>query len=154
MKTRPRQFEFLLAALLFAGAAAVDWALGHYRNVFIAPAIAMVVRWAAVLSFCGYAWLRRSLTPWIFAGMLAGGLIGHDWPQAAVNLQVLSAIFLKLIKTIVAPLVFSTLVVGIFSRAVATGNTYPPEMPRRARALSSALNIALKLGSPETPVAM
>jgi proton glutamate symport protein len=113
VKTRPRQFEFLLAALLFAGAAAVDWALGHYRNVFIAPAIAMVVRWAAVLSFCGYAWLRRSLTPWIFAGMLAGGLIGHDWPQAAVNLQVLSAIFLKLIKTIVAPLVFSTLVVGI-----------------------------------------
>jgi proton glutamate symport protein len=39
--------------------------------------------------------------------------IGHDWPNAAANLQVLSSVFLRLVKTIVAPLIFSTLVVGI-----------------------------------------
>ena len=33
--------------------------------------------------------------------------------QIATDLQVLSSIFLKLIKTIIAPLIFSTLVVGI-----------------------------------------
>ena len=45
--------------------------------------------------------------------MLIGAEIGHDWPRQAVNLQVLSPIFLRLVKTIVAPLIFGTLVVGI-----------------------------------------
>src|SRR5262249_23494751 len=52
-------------------------------------------------------------TPWIFAGMLIGAEIGYDFPHFAANLQVLSTIFLRLIKTIVAPLIFGTLVVGI-----------------------------------------
>jgi proton glutamate symport protein len=45
--------------------------------------------------------------------MVAGAEIGHDWPTAAVQLRLLSLIFLNLIKTIIAPLLFSTLVVGI-----------------------------------------
>ncbi|MGZ4889573.1 MAG: cation:dicarboxylate symporter family transporter, partial [Candidatus Angelobacter sp.] len=68
---------------------------------------------AAILAFCGYAFLRRSLTVWIFAGMLVGVELGQDLGQSAANLQVLSSIFLRLIKTIIAPLIFSTLVVGI-----------------------------------------
>ena len=66
-------------------------------------------------ALCGYAFLRRSLTPWIFAGMLVGAEVGHDsaWHIGRTDLQVLSAIFLRLIKTIIAPLIFSTLVVGI-----------------------------------------
>jgi proton glutamate symport protein len=107
------QQTFLLSALFLGGGAAVLWAIGHYSNVSVARAVPLALREAAVLAFCGYAWMRRSLTTWIFAGMLAGGLIGHDFPQTAANLQVLSAIFLRLIKTIVAPLIFSTLVVGI-----------------------------------------
>src|SRR5262249_54174455 len=43
--------------------------------------------------------------------------IGHDWPQLGINLRVLSQIFLRLIKTIVAPLLFGTLVVGIAGQA-------------------------------------
>src|SRR5439155_6439504 len=42
-----------------------------------------------------------------------GAEIGHDWPGVAVNLRVLSLIFLRMIKTIIAPLLFATLVVGI-----------------------------------------
>jgi len=96
-----------------AAVAAILWAVGHYSGAVISPGLMMAVRWAALVAVCGYAWARRSLTTWIFAGMLIGAEIGHDWPQQAVNLQVLSTIFLRLIKTIVAPLIFATLVVGI-----------------------------------------
>jgi proton glutamate symport protein len=57
--------------------------------------------------------MRRSLTAWILAGILVGGFVGHSWPEVGVNLQILSRIFLRLVTTIVAPLIFSTLVVGI-----------------------------------------
>ncbi|MDP9269183.1 MAG: cation:dicarboxylase symporter family transporter [Acidobacteriota bacterium] len=60
-----------------------------------------------------YGCLRRSLTAWILIAMVVGAAIGHDFPDAAVNLRVLSLIFLRLIKTIIAPLIFATLVVGI-----------------------------------------
>ena len=45
--------------------------------------------------------------------MLVGVEIGYDAPQKAGSLQVLSLIFLRLVKTIVAPLLFGTLVTGI-----------------------------------------
>ena len=45
--------------------------------------------------------------------MIAGAGIGHAWPAAADHLRLLSLIFLNLIRTIIAPLLFSTLVVGI-----------------------------------------
>ena len=45
--------------------------------------------------------------------MLLGAEIGHDFPNVATHLRVLALIFLRLIKTIIAPLLFGTLVVGI-----------------------------------------
>src|ERR1700733_14890610 len=45
--------------------------------------------------------------------MVAGVEFGHDWPGVAMKLQVPGSIFLRLIKVIIAPLLFSTLVVGI-----------------------------------------
>jgi proton glutamate symport protein len=45
--------------------------------------------------------------------MLLGGEIGLDRPQLAEHLRVFSEIFLRLIKVIVAPLIFGTLVTGI-----------------------------------------
>jgi proton glutamate symport protein len=107
------QMRFLTAFLLLAGLATVLWAVVHYAGASISPVVLLVCRCAALLAFCGYAWVRRSLTVWIFAGMLIGAMIGNDWPHAAVNLQILSTIFLRLIRTIVAPLIFATLVVGI-----------------------------------------
>jgi proton glutamate symport protein len=53
------------------------------------------------------------LTAWIFWAMFAGGEIGADAPSFAVNLRVFSDIFLRLIKTIVAPLILGTLITGI-----------------------------------------
>ncbi|HXP07638.1 MAG TPA: cation:dicarboxylase symporter family transporter, partial [Acidobacteriaceae bacterium] len=56
---------------------------------------------------------RRNLTPWIFAAMVAGAELGFDAPAVAVEMRVFSDIFLRLIKTIVAPLILATLVTGI-----------------------------------------
>jgi proton glutamate symport protein len=109
--------KFLIAFLLLAGIAAVLWAIGYYSGAAIPAFLLKSLRWAALVAFVGYAWARRSLTAWIFAGMLIGAEIGHDFPDVAKNLQILSAIFLKLIKTIVAPLIFGTLVVGIAGHA-------------------------------------
>ncbi|MBI1790995.1 MAG: cation:dicarboxylase symporter family transporter [Acidobacteria bacterium] len=56
---------------------------------------------------------RPSLTTWIFLGMAAGIALGVAAPEAAKELQPVSAIFLRLIKSIIAPLLFGTLVYGI-----------------------------------------
>ena len=111
------QNRFLIAFLALAGVASVLWATAHYSGVAIHPYLQAGVRWAAILALCGYSFVRRSLTPWIFAGMLVGAELGHELGKSAANLQVLSGIFLKLVKTIVAPLIFSTLVVGIASHS-------------------------------------
>jgi proton glutamate symport protein len=56
---------------------------------------------------------RPSATTRIVAGLLIGGLVGAIWPHAGVAVKPLADIFLRLIRMIVVPLVFSTLVVGI-----------------------------------------
>ena len=45
--------------------------------------------------------------------MVAGAELGFDAPTLATGLRVFSDIFLRLIKTIVAPLILATLVTGI-----------------------------------------
>jgi len=56
---------------------------------------------------------KPSLTQWIFIGMAAGLILGWLAPETAVSLKPLSTIFLRLIKSIIAPLLFATLTVGI-----------------------------------------
>jgi len=56
---------------------------------------------------------RRTLTQWILFGMVAGGVLGWAAPEVGARLQPLATIFLRAIKSIIVPLVFSTLVVGI-----------------------------------------
>jgi proton glutamate symport protein len=73
----------------------------------------LLLRWLAIAALVVWAARRRSLTVWILVAMVVGVEVGHDFPNAAVSLRVLSQIFLRLIRTIVAPLIFATLVVGI-----------------------------------------
>jgi proton glutamate symport protein len=56
---------------------------------------------------------RISLTGWIFIGMAAGVALGVWAPGAAKQVGVLSTVFLRLIRSIIAPLLFGTLVYGI-----------------------------------------
>jgi proton glutamate symport protein len=72
-----------------------------------------VLRWAALVSGVAFALSRSSLTVWIVVFMGLGIQVGYDFPEVAEPLKVFSDIFLRLIKTIIAPLLFATLVVGI-----------------------------------------
>jgi proton glutamate symport protein len=56
---------------------------------------------------------RRTLTQWILVGMALGTLLGWAAPDAALTLRPLATVFLRMIKSIIVPLVFGTLVVGI-----------------------------------------
>jgi proton glutamate symport protein len=64
-----------------------------------------------------YAIGKKNLTTWILVAMAIGTEIGLDFPAFSQNLQFLSKIFLRLVKTIVAPLLFATLVIGIAGHA-------------------------------------
>src|SRR5919201_92715 len=58
-------------------------------------------------------WYRPSLTTQIFIGLIVGAMIGwlrSDWGNAVYFLR---DIFINLIKSIIAPLVFSTILLGI-----------------------------------------
>src|SRR5579883_1973244 len=61
---------------------------------------------------------RISLTAWILIGLFAGIAFGAAFPKAAMQLGLLGTIFLRLIKSIIAPLLFGTLVCGV----AGTGN--------------------------------
>src|ERR1700719_2454030 len=58
-------------------------------------------------------WYRPSLTTQIFIGLILGGLVGWLRPDWGNKIYFLRDIFINLIKSIIAPLVFSTIVVGI-----------------------------------------
>ena len=58
---------------------------------------------------------KPSLTAWIFIALVLGILIGALFPDFAKHLAPVSNIFLRLIKSIVGPLLFGTLVYGIAS---------------------------------------
>jgi proton glutamate symport protein len=61
-----------------------------------------------------FSLLRRiSLTQWILISMAVGCLVGWLWPDVGISLKPLSDIFLRMIKSLITPLIFSTLVIGI-----------------------------------------
>ena len=109
--------RYLLVALLFLLLAGLLTALSAYKVVALPSTVPTAVRWVALLVLAAAVAPRRSLTLWIVISMLAGIELGHDAPGMAMNLKVLSDAFLRLVKTIIAPLVFATLVVGIAGHA-------------------------------------
>jgi proton glutamate symport protein len=56
---------------------------------------------------------RIPLTSWILISMVVGVILGTYAPDLARQLAPLSTIFLRMIKSIIVPLIFGTLVVGI-----------------------------------------
>jgi proton glutamate symport protein len=108
----------LLAAAIVAGTIAIAASLLANAQIVALPALATaLLRWITILLIAANAASRRSLTGWILVGLLAGAELGHDAPSLALKLQFLGTIFLRLIKVIIAPLLFGTLVVGIAGHA-------------------------------------
>lgn len=110
-----RQRLLIATLIAFALSGAIS-SIGYF-GIQLPTAVLITLRWIAIGIFSSYALYRRSLTTWILVAMVAGAALGHDWPQVAVDLRVLSQIFLRLIKAIIAPLLFATLVSGIASHA-------------------------------------
>lgn len=108
----PKQRSTALRILTTAGV--LLFLLGAALAIFLGPQVWFaVLRWAGLILIAGAGLRGGSLTYWIFFSMLLGGEIGLDRPQLAEHLRVLSDIFLRLIKVIVAPLILGTLVTGV-----------------------------------------
>lgn len=117
MKTPPRaspntgRVQLLLAVLLLLAAVL---ALLDYSHLAPIPAhLLLASRYLVIAGLVLLGIRRRTLTTWILVAMVLGAELGHDVPQQAVQLRLLSLIFLRMIRTIIAPLLFATLVVGI-----------------------------------------
>lgn len=102
-------FSSILAALLHAA--------DLWLNLPVPWWILALSRWIPILFYLLYTIGKKKLTTWIFFSMLAGVEFGHDFPGVAKELNLVSQIFIHLVKTIIAPLIFGTLVTGIAGHA-------------------------------------
>ena len=101
-----------IAAIFFTITLAL-YLIDFYNPGTISSAVLLPMRLITLAALVVFAIQRKSLTTWIFISMFLGCEIGYSLPEYALKLNVLSGIFLRLIKTIIGPLIFSTLVVGI-----------------------------------------
>jgi proton glutamate symport protein len=99
--------------LLLAGSFII---LIHSISIFWIPIpkeVLIGLRWIFIGWLIFDSYKANSLTRWILVSMVIGTVFGYDFPGISQELKVVSKIFLRLIKTIIAPLIFATLVVGI-----------------------------------------
>lgn len=83
-------------------------------NFLHAPAeIAIILRWLGFILFVPFAVLRRSLLLWTFFAMAVGAALGVDEPHVAASIRFFGDLFLRLVRMIVAPLIFGGIVTGI-----------------------------------------
>ncbi|KAF9963608.1 hypothetical protein BGZ65_001823 [Modicella reniformis] len=63
----------------------------------------------------GFRLLRKytNLTVWIIISMIVGIIVGKFAPEFSIAIKPMGEVFIRMIQTIVGPLIFSTLVVGI-----------------------------------------
>lgn len=109
-----RKNNLLWIAILFilfadAGLHLISW----LNWSAVSPMVLLPVRWLLIVFIGILAWSKKSLTASIMMCMFLGIEVAEWFPSLAIQSKVFSDIFLRLIKTIIAPLLFSTLVVGI-----------------------------------------
>jgi proton glutamate symport protein len=91
--------------------------VNHYTGLQVPDGVLIVLRWIPLVFYFMYAAGKKKLTTWIFVSMLMGVEFGYDVPLVAKELNLVSQIFIHLVKTIIAPLIFATLVTGIAGHA-------------------------------------
>ncbi|KAF9585535.1 hypothetical protein BGW38_001936 [Lunasporangiospora selenospora] len=89
----------------------------HHSELDTSPRSQERSKTSKFFSPVSFTWrfLRRytNLTFWIVVALIVGILIGKFAPSFAVQLEPMGRVFIRMIQTIVGPLIFSTLVVGI-----------------------------------------
>jgi len=111
MKSRIRKHTKLV--YLFTILIGVFSALHGLIQFDIPDTVSGGIRWVGIIGLVVIGINSNKLTTWIFISMFIGAEIGYDFPVLGNELNVLSKIFIKLIKSIIAPLLFGTLIVGI-----------------------------------------
>lgn len=92
------------------------------NNIPFSSLINFLPAWIAIVGLTFFGVKKEyELSYWIFLGMGVGAVFGYYFPEFGAGLSILSKIFLQLIKTIVAPLLFATLVVGIAGQEDSSG---------------------------------
>lgn len=81
--------------------------------IFINPSIFKSVRYLLMGFLFLVSFKQKKMSLWIFSAMILGVEVGIDFPGFAMEMERFGKIFLRLIKSLVAPLIFATLVVGI-----------------------------------------
>lgn len=102
-----------LACIIVSSITALLFLLTSYKQIEISPDFFTGFRLFNELLLLLLALKRKSLTVWILISIVLGAEFGYDLPEISKSMQFLSDIFLRLIKTIIAPLIFATLVNGI-----------------------------------------
>lgn len=74
---------------------------------------AIIVRWTGIATLLLFTVRRSSLMTWTFLAMVAGIELGIDAPHLAAQVRLPGDLFLRLIRMIVAPLLFATITTGI-----------------------------------------
>ncbi|HEX4286956.1 MAG TPA: cation:dicarboxylase symporter family transporter, partial [Terracidiphilus sp.] len=101
------------AAILLGGGGLLLWAAGAAVGFSSTTHLALALRLLGLV-FCAIATVRRSsLLSWTLLSMLAGIELGLDAPHVAAQTRFLGDLFLRLIRMIVAPLLFATITTGI-----------------------------------------
>ena len=109
LSNRNLLITLLLLFFLDSSLHLIQWFEGaRFNEVFLVG-----LRWVFIVVMGVYAYRIKSLTASILLAMFLGIELAQWVPDFAKELKVFSDIFLRLIKTIIAPLLFSTLVVGI-----------------------------------------
>jgi len=111
------QKRILAGFFIFLTIAVVGHLAVHYTAIELPGWLLIILRWLPIVICFIYAAGRKKLTTWIFLSMLTGVEFGYDFPVVARELNMVSQIFIHLVKTIIAPLLFGTLVTGIAGHA-------------------------------------
>ena len=86
----PKQYLLFLLATVFI--ASLLTIVNHYNILIISNTILLISRLITIAAIVGYAMYKKSLTTWILISMILGAEFGHDLPQIAVKMQVVSMI--------------------------------------------------------------
>ena len=108
-----RKNKIGLITLIFITIAILLTVLNEFNSVQLPEQFLMPMRWTLALILIIYATVKKNLTTWILICMILGVFVGLDFPNVAAALHPLSKGFIKLVKTIVGPILFGTLVYGI-----------------------------------------
>ena len=109
--TRTNSEDRIARVVAVAGALLVT--AGAALSLAHLPGGGETLRWIGIVCFVVFAVRKPSLMTWTFLAMIAGVELGLDAPHVVAQARLPGDLFLRLIRMIVAPLLFATITTGI-----------------------------------------